>query len=92
MPLLLDLDDDVRARFDEIVAGIRLSRSAQPFPDRVAALGSPMRVLGATGAAQRSTEAPKSAGTASMSTMSVGRPRLIRAPRRTPMRRKPARS
>ena len=40
----------------------------------------------------RSTDAPKSSGTASMSTMSVGCPRLIRAPRRTPMRRKPARS
>ena len=34
----------------------------------------------------------KSSGTASMSTTSVGRPRLSTAPRRTPMRRKPARS
>jgi hypothetical protein len=43
-------------------------------------------------AAQRSTDAPKSSGTASISTTFVGRPRLILAPRRTPMRRKPARS
>ena len=34
----------------------------------------------------------KSSGTASMSTTFVGRPRLSTAPRRTPMRRKPARS
>jgi EmrB/QacA subfamily drug resistance transporter len=43
-------------------------------------------------AAQRSTDTPKSSGIASMSTRSVGRPRLIFAPRRTPTRRKPARS
>jgi hypothetical protein len=41
---------------------------------------------------QPSTEGPKSSGTASMSTTSVGVPRLIAAPRRTPIRRKPARS
>jgi transposase len=41
---------------------------------------------------QRSTDAPKSCGTASIMTRSVGRPRLITAPRRTPTRRKPARS
>ncbi len=39
---------------------------------------------------QRSTDAAKSSGTASIMTRSVGRPRLITAPRRTPTRRKPA--
>ena len=42
--------------------------------------------------AQRSVDAPKSSGTASMSTTSVGCPPVTLAPRRTPMRRKPARS
>jgi hypothetical protein len=42
--------------------------------------------------AQRSTEAPKSCGTASIRIMFVRCPRLSTAPRRTPMRRNPARS
>jgi hypothetical protein len=41
--------------------------------------------------AQRSTDAPRFSGTASMITMSVGRLRLITAPRRTRTWRKPAR-